>query len=111
MAAARYDYETLLKNIPPGGIRQRVQVTREEEQVATPNIADPSDVNSSTSSSSDILESVNVNFADGKLLATVVVRCWRIVPTTARGMDKITYKKSSVIVTKLIEIDLPQDTS
>lgn len=50
-----------------------------------------------------VSEKVDLGLVDGKAQVAVKVRCERIVPI--RGVDDM-FKKSSVIVTRLIEIDL-----
>jgi hypothetical protein len=89
----------------PNGIRQTVDVQRDEEQVIGPiPDSDGQQPQPSVAVNVDaVSEKVDVSLEDGVARITVRVRCERIVPI--RGVRDM-FKKSAVIVTRLIEIDM-----
>ena len=97
----------LIQNAPPNSVRQRINVEREEEEILGPLPLNHAD---GTNSGPDgllnfdtVSEKVDLGVADGIAQLAVKVRCERVVPI--RGVEDM-FKKSSVIVTRLIEIDL-----
>ena len=97
----------LIRNAPPDSVKQRINVEREEEEIMGPlpvNHADGSGGDPSGMLNFDtVSEKVDVGLSDGVAQLAVKVRCERVVPI--RGVEDL-FKKSSVIVTRLIEIDL-----
>lgn len=97
----------LIRNAPADSVKQRINVEREEEEIMGPlpvNHADGTDGDPSGMLNFDtISEKVDIGLQDGVAQLAVKVRCERIVPI--RGIEDM-FKKSSVIVTRLIEIDL-----
>ena len=97
----------LLKGAPKGSIKQTINVEREEEDILGPlptNHADGTHAKPEDMLNFDtVSEKVDMGLRDGKAEVAVKVRCERIVPI--RGVEDM-FKKSSVIVTRLIEIDL-----
>ena len=97
----------MLRNAPAGSVKQTINVEREEEE-----ILGPLQVNDAEGEMSDpegllnfdtISEKVDLGILDGKAQLAVKVRCERVVPI--RGVEDM-FKKSSVIVTRLIQIDM-----
>jgi len=86
-------------------VRQRFDVHREEDEVIGPLQAQDTAASDPASMVNvDVVsEKIDVDVDDGVARVTVRVRCERIVPI--RGSSQL-YKKSAVIVTRLIEIDL-----
>jgi len=103
----QYEISRLLKDAPQGSIKQTINVEREEEDIIGPLPVRHAD--GSGGKPEDMLnfdtvsEKVDLGLKEGKAEVTVKVRCERIVPI--RGVEDM-FKKSSVIVTRLIEIDL-----
>ena len=97
----------LIRNAPADSVKQRINVEREEEEIMGPlpvNHADGSGGDPSGMLNFDtISEKVDIGLQEGVAQLAVKVRCERIVPI--RGVEDM-FKKSSVIVTRLIEIDL-----
>ncbi|CAD5123807.1 DgyrCDS12118 [Dimorphilus gyrociliatus] len=95
----RQDILRLLANAPADSIRQSINVEREEEEIIGPseNGTDPL-LNYDT-----VSEKVDLCLRDGVAELQVKVRCERVVPI--RGSDDM-FKKSSVIVTRQIDVDL-----
>ena len=91
----------LLKDAPADSIRQTINVEREEEQIIGP-LAEGHDVESMLNFDT-VSEKVDLGMRDGTAQVAVKVRCERVVPIL--GVNDM-FKKSSVIVTRLIEIDL-----
>lgn len=88
------------------GVRQRFDVHREEDEFIGPLQTEDSSagVNPAAMVNVDVIsEKIDVGVQDGLARVTVRVRCERVVPI--RGASDL-YKKSAVIVTRLIEIDL-----
>ena len=101
------DITRLLRNAPAGSVKQTNNVEREEEEILGPlplndaegDMSDPEGLlNFDT-----ISEKVDLGVLDGKAQLAVKVRCERVVPI--RGVEDM-FKKSSVIVTRLIQIDM-----
>ena len=97
----------LIENAPPGSVKQSINVEREEEEIIGPL---PLNQDGSAAEGPDgllnfdtISEKVDLGVAEGKAQLAVKVRCERVVPI--RGVEDM-FKKSSVIVTRLIEVDL-----
>lgn len=92
----------LLQNAPPDSVKQTINVEREEEEIIGPLPESPDDPNGLLNFDT-VSEKVDLGLVDGKAQVAVKVRCERIVPI--RGVEDM-FKKSSVIVTRMIEIDL-----
>ena len=89
----------LMKDAPPHSVIQTVHVEREEEEIKGPLPTKTEGLlNLDT-----VSEKVNMTLEDGWAELTVKVRCERIVPI--RGANDL-YKKSSVIVSRIIDVDL-----
>ncbi|ELT93459.1 hypothetical protein CAPTEDRAFT_220792 [Capitella teleta] len=103
MSMSQFDVNTLLAGAPPDSIKQTINVEREEEEIMGP-LPDGQKAGPDGLLNFDtVSEKVDLGLVDGKAQVAVKVRCERIVPI--RGVDDL-FKKSSVIVTRLIEIDL-----
>ena len=104
---AELEIARFLRNAPPDTVKQTINVEREEEEIIGPmplNHADGSDTGPDGLLNFDtVSEKVDLGVKDGKAQLAVKVRCERIVPI--KGVEDI-FKKSSVIVTRLIQIDL-----
>jgi len=90
----------------PNGVRQTVDVQRDQEEIigSVRNQASADPPPSPTSVNVDaVSEKVDVRLEDGLARITVCVRCERVVPI--RGSDDM-FKKSAVVVTRVIEIDM-----
>ena len=102
-----HDLERLLKGAPPGSVKQTINVEREEEEILGPLPITHADGEESAADGllnfDTVSEKVELGIVHGKAQLTVKVRCERVVPI--RGVDDM-FKKSSVIVTRLIEIDM-----
>ena len=96
-----FEITHLLKDAPADSIRQTINVEREEEQIIGP-LAEGHDVESMLNFDT-VSEKVDLGMRDGVAQVAVKVRCERVVPIL--GVHDM-FKKSSVIVTRLIEIDL-----
>ncbi len=97
-----YHIQRLLQGAPPGSIKQTINVEREEEEIIGP-LPDDGQGPDGLLNFDTVSEKVDLGLEDGKALVGVKVRCERIVPI--RGVEDM-FKKSSVIVTRLITIDL-----
>ena len=101
------DITRLLRNAPAGSVKQTINVEREEEEILGPLTV--SDAEGQMSDPEGLLnfdtisEKVDLGILDGKAQLAVKVRCERVVPI--RGVEDM-FKKSSVIVTRLIQIDM-----
>ena len=100
---AEFDVTTLLTNAPPDSIRQTIKVEREEEEILGPLPDRPDGGPDGMLNYDTVSENVDLGIVDGTAQLAVKVRCERIVPI--RGVADM-FKKSSVLVTRLIEIDL-----
>ena len=104
---AEAEIARFLRNAPPDTVKQTINVEREEEEIIGPmplNHADGSDTGPDGLLNFDtVSEKVDLGVKDGKAQLAVKVRCERIVPIKG---DSDIFKKSSVIVTRLIQIDL-----
>lgn len=101
---SEFEIQRLLRNAPPGSIKQTINVEREEEEILGPlPNGDDGTGPDSLLNFDTISEKVDLGMTDGAAQVAVKVRCERIVPI--RGVEDM-FKKSSVIVTRLIEIDL-----
>ena len=102
-----FEVAKLIANAPPGSVKQSINVEREEEEILGPlplNHADGSASGPDGLLNFDtISEKVDLGIEHGWAQLAVKVRCERVVPI--RGVEDM-FKKSSVIVTRLIEIDL-----
>ena len=102
-----YELERLLKGAPPGSVKQTINVEREEEEILGPLPITHADGEESAAEGllnfDTVSEKVELGIVQGKAQLTVKVRCERVVPI--RGVDDM-FKKSSVIVTRLIDIDM-----
>ncbi len=104
-----FEITRLIRNAPPGSVKQSINVEREEEEIIGPlplNVAEGSSEQGPDGgllNFDTISEKVDIGIVNGKAQLAVRVRCERVVPI--RGVDDM-FKKSSVIVTRLIEIDL-----
>jgi hypothetical protein len=96
------DLQRLIRNAPAGSVKQTIHVDREEEEILGPLTTDGQNLEDMLNFDT-ISEKVDIGLLDGKAQLAVKVRCDRIVPI--RGVEDM-FKKSSVIVTRLIEIDL-----
>jgi len=87
------------------GVRQRFNVHREEDELIGPlQTQDASAGDPASMVNVDVVsEKIDVDVNGGVARVTVRVRCERIVPI--RGSSEL-FKKSAVIVTRLVEIDL-----
>lgn len=93
-----------MKDAPPDSIKQTINVEREEEEIIGPLPENEDGTDPKGMLNLDIVsEKVDLGLIDGIAQVGVKVRCERIVPI--RGVEDM-FKKSSVIVTRLIEIDL-----
>lgn len=92
----------LLKDAPPDSIKQTINVEREEEEIIGP-LPEGEDGSDGMLNFDTVSEKVDMGIVDGVAQVAVKVRCERVVPI--RGIEDM-FKKSSVIVTRLIEIDL-----
>ena len=101
--SSEYDIARLLANAPPNSIKQTINVEREEEEIIGPLPADGAENPEGMLNFDTVSEKVDLGVEDGYAKLTVKVRCERIVPI--RGVEDM-FKKSSVIVTRLIQIDL-----
>lgn len=97
----QYEISRLLEDAPPDSIRQSINVQREEEELIGP-LAD-GNAPERMLNVDMVSEKVDLGLKDGVAQVTVRVRCERIVPI--RGSTDM-FKKSSVVVTRIIEIDL-----
>lgn len=88
-------------------MKQTINVEREEEEILGPLPITHADGEESATEGllnfDTVSEKVELGIVEGRAQLTVKVRCERVVPI--RGVDDM-FKKSSVIVTRLIEIDL-----
>lgn len=102
--SSEFEISSLLKDAPPDSIKQTINVEREEEEIIgpLPESEDGSDP-AAMLNFDTVSEKVDLGLIDGVAQVAVKVRCERIVPI--RGVQDM-FKKSSVIVTRLIEIDL-----
>ena len=104
---AEIEIARFLKNAPPDTVKQTINVEREEEEIIGPmplNHADGTDTGPEGLLNFDtVSEKVDLGVKDGMAQLAVKVRCERIVPI--KGVEDI-FKKTSVIVTRLIQIDL-----
>ena len=99
-----FEISRLLKDAPPESIKQTINVEREEEEILGPlPTGDDGTGPDSLLNFDTISEKVDLGMKDGAAQVAVKVRCERVVPI--RGVSDM-FKKSSVIVTRLIEIDL-----
>jgi len=102
-----HELERLLKGAPPGSVKQTINVEREEEEILGPLPITHADGEESAADGllnfDTVSEKVELGIVQGKAQLTVKVRCERVVPI--RGVDDM-FKKSSVIVTRLIDIDM-----
>ena len=99
---SEFEISRLLKDAPADSIRQTINVEREEEEIIGPLGEGEQDVESMLNFDT-VSEKVDLGMKDGTAQVSVKVRCERVVPILGvRDM----FKKSSVIVTRLIEIDL-----
>lgn len=96
------DLQRLIRNAPAGSVKQTIHVDREEEEILGPLTSDGQNLEDMLNFDT-ISEKVDIGLLDGKAQLAVKVRCDRVVPI--RGVEDM-FKKSSVIVTRLIEIDL-----
>lgn len=99
---SEFEISRLLKDAPPDSIRQTINVEREEEQIIGPLPEGEANVDSMLNFDT-ISEKVDLGMNDGTAQVSVKVRCERIVPIL--GVQDM-FKKSSVIVTRVIHIDL-----
>lgn len=97
------DIARLVANAPPGSVRQTINVEREEEEIIGPLPNQPKEGPDGLLNFDTISEKVDLGIQEGVANLVVKVRCERIVPI--RGVEDM-FKKSSVIVTRRIEIDL-----
>lgn len=93
----------LLENAPADSIRQSINVQREEEEIVGAPPASDGGAPERMLNVDMVSEKVDLGLKDGVAQVTVRVRCERVVPI--RGSGDM-FKKSSVVVTRLIEIDL-----
>ena len=102
--SSEFEVSSLLKDAPPDSIKQTINVEREEEEILGP-LPEGEDGSDPTAmlNMDTVSEKVDLGLVDGVAQVAVKVRCERVVPI--RGVEDM-FKKSSVIVTRLIEIDL-----
>ena len=88
------------------GVQQRFDVEREDDEIVGPldSTGNPAASSSSSMLNVDVVsEKIDVDVSDGVARVTVRVRCERVVPI--RGSADL-LKKSAVVVTRRVEIDL-----
>ncbi|KAI0224271.1 hypothetical protein LSAT2_024716 [Lamellibrachia satsuma] len=101
--SSEFDISTLLRNAPMDSIKQSIKVDREEEEIIGPLPTGDGGDAEDLLNFDTVSEKVDLGLEGGNAVVSVKVRCVRIVPI--RGAADM-FKKSSVIVTRIIEIDL-----
>jgi hypothetical protein len=103
--------QKLMHGAPQGSITQWEHTEKEEEEIVGQSSARLNDQPLTGDGEEDAMlnfdtvsEKVDLSVSDGLAEMTVKVRCERIVP--ARGGVPDLFKKTSVIATKVIEVDL-----